>query len=89
MPIHRLIQKLSFNQHDIERLAEAHEDALQALAQAKLIGSPPQPPKLSDLTASQRFALEPKVLYKVGSDSPPPMQKRLDSSLGLGTHGRH
>jgi hypothetical protein len=52
MPIHRLIQKLSFNQHDIERLAEAHEDALQALAQAKLIGSPPQPPKLSDLTAS-------------------------------------
>jgi hypothetical protein len=31
MPIHRLIQNLSFNQDDIERLAEAYEDALRAL----------------------------------------------------------
>jgi hypothetical protein len=31
MPIHRLIQNLSFNQDDIERLAEAYENALQAL----------------------------------------------------------
>jgi hypothetical protein len=31
MPIHRLIQNLSFNQDDIERLAEAYEEALRAL----------------------------------------------------------
>ena len=31
MPIHSLIQNLSFNQEDIERLAKAYEDALQAL----------------------------------------------------------
>ena len=30
-PIHRLIQNLSFNQDDIERLAEAYEEALRAL----------------------------------------------------------
>jgi hypothetical protein len=31
MPIHRLIQNLSFNQDDIDRLAAAYEDALRAL----------------------------------------------------------
>jgi hypothetical protein len=31
MTIHRLIQNLSFNQDDIERLAEAYEEALRAL----------------------------------------------------------
>jgi len=31
MPIHRLIQNLSFNQDDIERLAAAYEEALRAL----------------------------------------------------------
>ena len=31
MPIHCLIQNLSFNQDDIERLAEAYEEALRAL----------------------------------------------------------
>ena len=31
MPFHRLIQNLSFNQDDIERLAEAYEEALRAL----------------------------------------------------------
>ena len=31
MPIHRLIQNLSFNQDDIERLAKAYEEALRAL----------------------------------------------------------
>ena len=31
MTIHRLIQNLSFNQDDIDRLAEAYEDALRAL----------------------------------------------------------
>jgi hypothetical protein len=31
MPIHRLIQNLSFNQDDIERLAEAYEEALRVL----------------------------------------------------------
>ena len=31
MPIHRLIQNLSFNQDDIERLAEAYEEARRAL----------------------------------------------------------
>ena len=31
MTIHRLIQNLSFNQDDIDRLAAAYEDALRAL----------------------------------------------------------
>jgi hypothetical protein len=31
MTIHRLIQTLAFNQDDIERLAAAYEEALQAL----------------------------------------------------------
>ena len=31
MPIHRLIQNLSFNQDDIDRLSAAYEDALRAL----------------------------------------------------------
>jgi hypothetical protein len=31
MTIHRLIQSLSFNQNDIDRLAEAYEEALRAL----------------------------------------------------------
>jgi hypothetical protein len=31
MTIHRLIQKLAFNQDDIERLAAAYEEALRAL----------------------------------------------------------
>jgi hypothetical protein len=31
MPIHRLIQNLSFNQADIDRLSAAYEDALRAL----------------------------------------------------------
>jgi hypothetical protein len=31
MPIHRLIQNLSFNQDDIDRLAAAYEEALRAL----------------------------------------------------------
>jgi hypothetical protein len=31
MPIHRLLQNLSFNQDDIDRLAAAHEEALRAL----------------------------------------------------------
>jgi hypothetical protein len=31
MTIHRLIQNLSFNQDDIERLSAAYEDALRAL----------------------------------------------------------
>ena len=31
MPIHRLIQNLSFNQEDIDRLSAAYEDALRAL----------------------------------------------------------
>jgi hypothetical protein len=31
MPIHRLIQNLSFNQADIDRLAAAYEEALRAL----------------------------------------------------------
>ena len=31
MTIHRLIQNLAFNQDDIERLAAAYDEALQAL----------------------------------------------------------
>jgi hypothetical protein len=31
VPIHRLIQNLSFNQSDIDRLAAAYEEALRAL----------------------------------------------------------
>jgi hypothetical protein len=31
MPIHRLLQNLSFNQDDIDRLAAAYEEALHAL----------------------------------------------------------
>ena len=31
MPIHRLIQNLSFNQDDIDRLSAAYEEALRAL----------------------------------------------------------
>ncbi len=31
MTIHRLMQNLSFNQDDIERLSAAYEDALRAL----------------------------------------------------------
>jgi hypothetical protein len=31
MTIHRLIQNLSFNQDDIDRLAAAYEDALRTL----------------------------------------------------------
>jgi hypothetical protein len=31
MPIHRLIQNLSLNQDDIDRLSAAYEDALRAL----------------------------------------------------------
>jgi len=31
MPIHRLVQNLSFNQDDIDRLSAAYEDALRAL----------------------------------------------------------
>jgi hypothetical protein len=31
MTIHRLIQRLSFDQDDIERLSAAYEDALRAL----------------------------------------------------------
>jgi hypothetical protein len=31
MTVHRLIQTLAFNQDDIERLAAAYEEALQAL----------------------------------------------------------
>ena len=31
MAMHRLIQNLAFNQNDIERLAAAYEEALQAL----------------------------------------------------------
>jgi hypothetical protein len=31
MPIHRLIQNLSFNRADIDRLAAAYEEALRAL----------------------------------------------------------
>ena len=31
MPIHRLLQNLSFNQDDIDRLAAAYEEALRAL----------------------------------------------------------
>ena len=31
MPIHRLIQNLSFNQDDIDRLSAAYEDAFRAL----------------------------------------------------------
>ena len=31
MTIHRLIQTLAFNQDDLERLAAAYEEALQAL----------------------------------------------------------
>ena len=31
MTIHRLIQNLSFNQDDIDRLSAAYEDALRAL----------------------------------------------------------
>ena len=31
MPIHRLIQNLSFNQDDIDGLSAAYEDALRAL----------------------------------------------------------